>query len=217
MIHHHPGAELLLSHAAGNLPQGFALLVDTHVAMCPRCRESLDHAERIGGGLLCALEPAEVAPGILPGLLARLDAEDPRPAAGIRPGRPAPDDVPAPLQIHVPGSFDDLQWRTLAPGVRSHRLSVGEGDTNVRLMRFSPGRTTPAHSHRGQEMTLVLKGSFSDELGRYRVGDFELADPSVHHQPIADTGEDCICLIATDAPLRFDNLVGKILQPLFGI
>ena len=217
MTHHHPDTELLLSHAAGNLPQGFALLIETHAAMCPRCRDALRQAESIGGGLLRTLEPAAVSPDILPGLLARLDDDVPQPDRSIRPPQPKHDGVPAPLRAHVPGAFDDLNWRTLAPGVKSHRLTVGNGDTNVRLMRFSPGRTTPAHSHRGQEMTLVLKGSFSDELGRYQPGDFEFADGSVHHQPIADTGEDCICLIATDAPLRFDNLVGKILQPIFGI
>ena len=105
----------------------------------------------------------------------------------------------------------------LAPGVKQIVLPLDQGSgTKTRLLKLAPGFVTPAHSHKGRELTMVLQGSFSDELGRYGPGDVEEADGEVNHQPMADTGEPCICLAVTDAPLRFDNLVGKILQPLFG-
>ena len=63
---------------------------------------------------------------------------------------------------------------------------------------------------------MVLQGTFSDETGRYGRGDVQQADGETHHQPVADMGEDCICMAVTDAPLKFDTLAGKILQPFLG-
>ncbi len=36
-------------------------------------------------------------------------------------------------------------------------------------------------------------------------------------EPVAEAGEDCLCLAATDAPLRFVGLMPRLLQPLFRI
>ena len=49
------------------------------------------------------------------------------------------------------------------------------------------------------------------------VDDVNDLDDDVDHQPIADTAEECICLIATDAPMKFNRLLPKLLQPFFGI
>lgn len=75
----------------------------------------------------------------------------------------------------------------------------------------------PSHGHTGSELTMVLRGSYTDELGRFCAGDVADLDPDVQHQPVADTDEHCICLIATDAPLRFNGLVPRLLQPFFQI
>lgn len=219
MINHHPSSELLLSFAAGNLSEGFSLLVATHVAMCADCRKRMRHAESIGGALLQSMDPVPVSESALPDLLARIDAEESEPA-NLRADAQSDEihaDVPKPLRPWVPGALDDLRWRTLAPGMKQIVLPLdSSGPAKTRLLKLAPGVVTPAHSHKGQEITLVLKGSFSDELGRFGPGDVQEADGEVKHQPMADTGEECICLVVTDAPLKFDNLVGKILQPIFG-
>jgi putative transcriptional regulator len=90
------------------------------------------------------------------------------------------------------------------------------GSLNLRLLRGVPGAQTGAHSHRGTELTLVLKGGFSDVTGTYGPGDLQITDNSVNHNPIADPGEDCINLAVTTAPLRFESLLQKIAAPLFG-
>lgn len=217
MINHHPTTELLLSYAAGNLPAGFALVVAAHASMCPDCRRRIAHAESIGGALLYSMNPVEVSDHALPDLLARIDAGDFPEAAEDRITLHSRSEAPGPLRSFVPGAYDELPWRTLAPGMKHIRLPLTDGGAcKARLLRFAPGVATPAHSHKGHEMTMVLRGSFSDELGRFGPGDVQETDPSINHQPMADTGEDCICLVVTDAPLKFDNLVGKILQPIFG-
>jgi putative transcriptional regulator len=75
----------------------------------------------------------------------------------------------------------------------------------------------PDHGHNGIEMTLVLQGSFADETGTFGVGDLEVADEELEHTPVAGEGLPCICLAATDAPLRFRTLMPRLLQPLFRI
>jgi putative transcriptional regulator len=67
------------------------------------------------------------------------------------------------------------------------------------------------------EMTLVLKGAFRDELARFGRGDVEIANEDLEHTPVAEEGEDCICLAATDAPLKFNALIPRIAQPFIGI
>jgi len=63
----------------------------------------------------------------------------------------------------------------------------------------------------------VLQGAFLDGSDRFARGDIEIADESLEHTPIADLGEDCICLAATDARLRFNKLIPRIAQPFIGM
>ena len=220
MINHHPSDDMLMSYGAGSLQEGFSLLVATHVSLCGRCQARIRDAEKIGGTLLYGADPAPIHPDALERLMQRIANEPHAPNGPDDPRRFEPiayPQVPAPLRAFVPGSYEDLPWRMLAPGVKQIVLPLDQGSgTKTRLLKLAPGFVTPAHSHKGRELTMVLQGSFSDELGRYGPGDVEEADGEVNHQPMADTGEPCICLAVTDAPLRFDNLVGKILQPLFG-
>jgi putative transcriptional regulator len=79
------------------------------------------------------------------------------------------------------------------------------------------GRPVPDHGHNGTELTLVLQGAFRDETDRFGPGDLEIAGEELNHQPIAEAGVDCICLAATDAPLRFNGVLARIAQPFFRI
>ena len=52
---------------------------------------------------------------------------------------------------------------------------------------------------------------------RFNRGDIEIADEEMEHTPVALAGQDCICLAATDAPLRFRGLLPRLAQPLLRI
>ena len=56
----------------------------------------------------------------------------------------------------------------------------------------------------------MLQGAFKDEFDRFAKGDIEVANEELVHQPVAKPGMDCICLAATDAPLRFSGLIPRI-------
>jgi len=83
-----------------------------------------------------------------------------------------------------------------------------------RLLKVAPGKSILPHGHHGNELTLLLRGSYADEVGRFAQGDVADLDDQIEHQPLVDGNEDCICLVATDSPLRFTTLLGKVIQPI---
>jgi putative transcriptional regulator len=87
----------------------------------------------------------------------------------------------------------------------------------LRLLKIAPGVRIPRHTHGDEELTLILRGSYTDEVGDFRRGDLADLDEDVLHAPLATGDEPCICLIATSAPLRFKTIVGRIVQPFIGL
>ncbi|WP_027857556.1 ChrR family anti-sigma-E factor [Marinobacterium jannaschii] len=218
-IHHHLDDATLLSYAAGALPQGMALLVACHLSWCPGCREKMHQAEALGGALLDTVEETAMAEDALEQMMALLDQPDSKaPVVTELKRNPAAQDsaVPGPLEHYIDQPLDRLSWKMLAPGIRHYDLGI-KGEGSCRLLRIAPGTAVMPHGHKGNELTLILRGSYSDEFGRFRAGDVADLDSEVNHQPIADSGEDCICLIATDAPLHFNSIVGRLVQPLIGL
>jgi len=111
---------------------------------------------------------------------------------------------------------DKPHWRNLGAGIRQQILSSG-AEGSVRLLYIPGGKAVPDHGHNGLEMTLVLQGSFRDQTGQYGRGDVQVVATEFEHTPIADAGPACICLAATDAPLRFNALIPRLLQGIFKI
>ena len=214
---HHPGDDLLIAYAAGSQEEPVALIVATHLALCPRCRDEVAHLEELGGALL-EEQPAEALRNdSLERVLARLD--EPAPEAPQRPAEVAPGPaplVPRPLRDYLGGGLDQLDWTSFR-GLEKVELLSDRPGFRTRLMRIKSGTAMPTHSHEGNELTLVLAGGFSDEHGHFVRGDVAEADPSVDHQPVADPGEDCLCLAVTDAPLRLTGPFGRLLNPFLRI
>lgn len=208
-IKHHIPDALLLDYASGRLSEPFALVVATHVSMCDECRARFEAHEIAGGALIEADEGAELSENLLDSVMARLDeAVEDTPVynrSGI---------FPAPVMEALKGR--PPKWKPLGRGVRQQILRRNESGS-VRLLYIPPGLDVPDHTHGGLELTLVLQGAFSDEGGRFGVGDLELADANVEHQPVAEKGDPCICLAATDSALKFNSFVPKLLQPIFRI
>lgn len=209
-IHHHLSEPLLIAYAAGNLPQAFGLAVASHVSLCDECRASLASYEALGGAVIEDGDSVSLSPGCLDAVLARLGGQEiapkPAPVAGI---------LPAPL-ADVVGDLSRVQWRHLGRGVRQAILPCDRG-AMARLLHIPAGQSVPDHGHRGMELTLVLQGAFRDDQDRFARGDVEIATAADQHTPVAEDGEDCICLAVTDAPLRFAGIVPRLLQPLFRI
>lgn len=219
-IHHHPDDATLMSYSAGALTEGFNLVIAAHLEFCPHCRQRAREAEAVGGALLEAL-PA--APATSTGLAQVWDKIDQQPAPHPQPQpktirSPRDDGMPRVLEEYLPHGLSGINWRRLVPGIRQHVFQgLDSAAGTVRLFAIAPGTSIPQHSHGGSELTLVLKGSYGDEIGRFSPGDLADLDDAVQHQPVADTAEPCICLIATDDKLKFPDVFSRMLQPLVGI
>lgn len=209
-ITHHISEQLLMAYAAGTLPEAFSLVVATHVSMCDDCRAQLESYETLGGALI-EDDAVSMAEDSLDRCLARLGPQEPVRRPTRRTGL-----FPAPLATYVGGDVNAVRWRPLGMGVRQAILPTSRG-ASARLLYIPAGQSVPDHGHRGTELTLVLQGAFADDKARFGPGDVEIADESDEHQPVAEAGADCICLAATDAPLRFRNFVPRLLQPVFRI
>lgn len=213
-ITHHPGEELLLAYASGAASEPVGLLVASHLTLCPQCRATVRAAEAAGGALLAAAEPAPVGADAYNSVLARLDAPMPHTANVLRPAAAA-SDVPAPLRSYVGDDLSKIFWIPVAPGL-SHHVLMTRGRMRARLIRAKPGASVAAHTHRGEEWTMVLTGSYHDVTGQYGPGDLHSTTPEVDHEPTADPGPVCINLAVTDAPLIFHTLLAKVVGRVFG-
>lgn len=212
-IKHHPDVSTLLSCAAGSQPETFAAVVASHLASCPACARQVSRMERIGEALFDSIEPAQLERAAPVAAARALEALDARSTSLVQNG-----DVPLPLTGLIGLKLDDVPWKRLGAGLWHYPLPLSpsvKGD--LRLIKVAPGHTMPDHGHGGEEMTLVLRGSYTDVTGHYRVGDIaDLAD-DVEHAPIACAQEGCICLIASEKPARFKSVFARMMQPLAGL
>ena len=105
------------------------------------------------------------------------------------------------------------------PGLSLHELKLAKGGGKGRLflLRIAAGSAVPQHGHGGEELTLILRGSYSDRFGRFAVGDVAALHRNVVHRPVVDKNDNCVCLIATEAPARFTSLIMRMIQPLVRI
>ena len=211
-IKHHLTEPLLLGYAAGSLPEAFNLVVATHISMCDQCRAALAEYDAVGGEVMLDVNPVGLAEDALATTMALIDKSTPE-------ARPAPEMngfFPKPMHDYVQGDIDNLKWRRVGGGVSQLFLKTSN-EASVRLLRIPAGTAVPDHGHNGTEMTLVLQGAFVDEHDRFAAGDVEIANEDTHHTPVAEDGMDCICLTATDAPLKFNGLLPRIAQRFVGI
>jgi putative transcriptional regulator len=212
-IQHHLSDQLLMAYAAGELPEAFSLVVATHVSLCDDCRAQLATFEVVGGAVLDQCDLATLSDDSLNACFARIDA---LPPSRVAPRKQRAGMFPTPLVDYVGGDLSRVKWRSLGGGVRQAILPTGKG-ASARLLHIPAGQAVPDHGHRGMELTLVLQGAFRDDSDRFGPGDVEIADQATEHTPVAEAGMDCICLAATDAPLRFNGLIPRLAQPFFRI
>jgi putative transcriptional regulator len=200
VVQHHVPDDLLLAYAAGAQAEPVALVVATHLALCPRCRVEVERLEQAGGALLDDLGPADVSADALDAMMSRLD----EPAPVERSASPSVARVlPQPLRAYAGGDLASLKFKFKAPGVAEVDLGIAWNGMPARLVRLRPGLVIPSHTHSGTEFNLVLTGGLRDNGGR--------------HEPHVLPDEPCIALVVTAGPLVALTLKGRILAKLVGI
>jgi len=215
MPNSHPSQALLMDYAAGSLNEAAALLISTHIPLCPACRRQAQGLEAIGGLMLDAITPAPVAPVDIEAVLRRLD----RPHADSRAAEGVPCDtetarlLPAALRRRLGTSLKDIKWKSRGM-VDQFDLPLSNTRGAAQLLRLRPGQKVSRHTHDGIEMTIVLSGGYRDEAGHYMRGDMAVAGPDVEHAPIADADGYCICLVVVDGSIKLTGPLGRIVNLL---
>ncbi len=210
-IQHHLDDNTLMAYAAGTLPEAVNLVVAAHVSLCDECRASVESYDAVGGILMDQSQHVAMSGESLAQVLARLDLPVTDKPVVRKPGA-----LPGPVQDYVGGDLDSVKWKPIGMGVKQAILPTSS-EATARLLFIPAGVAMPDHSHSGPEFTLVLQGAFFDADDRFARGDIEIANDDVTHTPIADIGEDCICLAVTDAPLEFKGWVPRIVQKFVDI
>lgn len=222
---HHLADELLLDYASGSMSRPFAVLAATHLTLCPRCRHEVEMLEVAAGALFASEADQSLGKGIveaplsedlLAATLARLD--EPEDACWADAPPPPPPTTGQPL---LPRALADLVGADLGAlrwsgfGSYNQAMVLPEtGGGELKMLKIAGGAAMPSHTHEGLELTLVLAGGFADESDAYLPGDLATADETIEHRPVADPGEDCLCLVVDEGAARLTGPVGRLLNPL---
>ena len=222
MANYHPADELLMQFAAGQLTNALGIQVACHLESCKKCHLKVRLYEQLGGDLIDISTPAEIDPNSKSRLLQNLHQQQNKSEADTplaldevykQQFANANQRLPKPLRRFVPDYYENLPWTGFSKSIQSYDLPFSDERYTARFYKIAAGKELPQHTHKGNEFTLVMSGSFSDLSGDYHPGDFVLADTSTHHQPKAHEREDCICFAVTDAPLKMTGFFGRMLNP----
>lgn len=205
---HHPADAVLAAYAAGTLRPGFDLVAAAHLETCPVCRRAVRLFEAAGGELLAGASRNELDREALPRLLARIERENPAEAVTT------PVDH-RPLLQRLPLK----SRRYLTPGVWVQPVDVPHArEDRVYLLRVAANIRGFRHGHSGTEFTTVLSGALNDGGEIFRAGDFIECDTDLVHQPVVEPDDGgCLCLAATEGPLKTNGLLDRLLQAVAGV
>ena len=232
MISYHPDSRFLTDFATANLPLSEAVCVSAHLEFCSKCRAHVQQLTDIGGHMLSRLKPEAVSPDSFESLMARVSssatpavAGEQKPEAMLAASESAAvtdESARAPASAFLPrsvrrlssGGLDKLRWVQLGKALRVAPLHVADASRDTAIYDIRAGGRMPEHEHRGEEITVLLQGSFSDAAGSYTRGDFVVRHAGEAHEPTATQDMDCICLVCLERPVRPRGLLYRMLEPL---
>ena len=207
-INHHIPAEILDSYQSGGLSPIFEVVIAAHISLCADCRAHIEANSALAGALIEVSAPSPIRANLFASILDEISKDAPI--------RPVPTDTIYSHAVKKLFKNSEPKWSFIGPGVHQSILMKDKNES-VRLLKVAAGKPVSMHTHKGVEYTLVLQGSFSDEIDQFKRGDVEVADQNIEHQPIADVGLDCICLAYTSDNLKFSSIAPELLRPFIGM
>lgn len=211
MTRHHPDTLTLMEYSAGNLSEPHALCIRLHLDQCPHCRSRVDTLDSLGAVMMESQPQVDVSSDMFDSILSRIDSE--------------PDIIEkyisaqarrmSPLQKLLGDDLNDLPWKRQLGDVSVLDISEkfpGQSEQVV-LQKLAAGGKAPAHTHRGDETTIVLQGAFADQKGVFNQWDFVVLNQEDEHKPVAVGCEDCITLSVLSAPVKLTGTFTRLLNP----
>jgi len=213
-VSHHPKEDMLLEFSAGTLDAVPSMCVSVHLHFCERCRAKVSQLNEVGAQIFSEQYSESVESDTLDKIFARIDSQDSTESVVKVPTtKDTPySNYPVLVQKLIEAT-NGPKWKKLTSSLDVARLVTGQSQFEVALHRICAGGVTSTHSHSGNEYTVVLKGSFSDEDGIYRPGDFLVRRAGETHQPMGAKNGECICFSALESPIRLPGLLGWVMRP----
>lgn len=210
MTQWHPSPDQLVEFAAGSSQTGISIALSVHLHFCSQCRQKLSELESTSAVLFEQQAPAPVANTAFSSLMDRIQRE---PTAPAPTAKATTQRFPRALAALIPDSLDELDWRQPMKNLRVSQLLTDDSGLIIGLHHMKAGGRVPNHQHRGEEISVVLEGGFSDQLGSYAAGDFIQRSGKDTHSPQADADGDCLILSVVEAPIKLTGPLGWILNP----
>ena len=205
----HPSPELLLRYAAGSMSPAMSFVVATHIHHCEICRAQQASIEGFGGDSIESYEDAKFNENSFDALWHRIGH-----SASEMNGYNSDlsvalaTDYQSVLKQLVDRDYTGINWQSVAKKIQRAEVSIDDSENQIELLKFEGAAKIPQHTHKGNEYTVILQGSYKDEMGRFEVGDFIHLNENHHHRPIADE-DGCVCIAVTDAPMHFTGISAK--------
>ncbi|MEZ9598249.1 ChrR family anti-sigma-E factor [Vibrio sp. 10N.286.46.A8] len=231
MIKHHPNAAILKDFVDGNLADSVSLIVSSHVELCEHCQKQVSMLtaqaadsvfesdtsafENDTAGL--KLSDSEMDAFLTDDGEFDFDAIDQITAdlsQAVEVVVEAQQETVSNTTFTIPRSLNSVarkDWMNLGKISRA-RLDFDDEAHHTSLLHIDKDGQVPCHTHKGFEITLLLEGSFEDEMGVYNKGDFIWLDGDHTHQPA--TKEGCVCLTVSSDALYFTKGVSQLFNPL---
>ncbi|MDG1024487.1 MAG: ChrR family anti-sigma-E factor [Gammaproteobacteria bacterium] len=218
-VNMHPSSQLLNQFIQGELATGKSIIVSAHMELCKSCCAKAKELEALAVS-------SWVDPSIAPQLespsatdyssmvasivqSAQLSSEPVEEVVEVQ--MDVLDDSIKLPKVLAKAAQQGLNWKQVAGGISEAQLILDD-ETQCEFIYMAPGSKVPVHTHKGSETTLVLKGSFEDELGEYKASDFIVRDTQHHHQP--GSKEGCLCFAVLDSPLKFTQGLARFMNPV---
>lgn len=235
MIKHHPSRSLLEEFVSGNMVASVSVIISSHVEMCSECQALVEEMTQQAALNAFDLDDADITTGVSTREEADLDIsrimtssiQDEDFSNALidsimsHPVERRETQSNSMTEIEVSGSHISLpkavssialkEWQGLGKVSRA-RLNLDDDERRTSLLHIAKGGHVPSHTHKGFEITLLLQGSFEDEMGIYSAGDFIWLDSEHTHTPA--TKEGCVCLTVSSDALHFTQGVSQLFNPL---
>jgi putative transcriptional regulator len=204
-VNMHPSSQLLNQFIQGELATGKSIVVSAHMELCKSCCAKAKE-----------LEALAVSSWVDPSSAPQLESPSATDYSSmveevVEVQMDVLDDSIKLPKVLAKAAQQGLNWKQVAGGISEAQLILDD-ETQCEFIYMAPGSKVPVHTHKGSETTLVLKGSFEDELGEYKASDFIVRDTQHHHQP--GSKEGCLCFAVLDSPLKFTQGLARFMNPV---
>lgn len=206
----HPSSDQLIEFSCGVGSSAMNITLAAHLHYCADCRRQVNEYESTAAVIFEHQNSPALADDGFAKLMARIKTL-PKERALALPSSPTR--FPPVVEKLIAHDTESLGWQKPMKNLRVSRLLTDEAGLILGLHHMKAGCRVPQHTHRGHEISLVMEGGFSDQMGSYGVGDFIYLSTEHHHSPQADADGDCWLLSVVEAPVKLTGPFGWILNP----